>query len=44
MNPISYAIATASPSYLLLLGFVAGVLACNVVGVLVDAYMVRRHG
>lgn len=44
MSPLAYIIATASPSSLLIAGFVAGVLLSNVVGLLVDAIRVRRHG
>lgn len=44
-----YSIATASPHSLLLAGFVAGVIVCNVVGIVVDAvraalHEARKHG
>lgn len=44
MSVLSYTIATASPSSLLLVGIVAGVLLSNIVGLLVDAIRARRHG
>lgn len=48
MSALSYTMATASPHSLLLAGFVAGVIVCNVVGLLVDAVRAlcrdRAHG
>ena len=43
MSALAYAIATASPHSLLLAGFVAGVIVCNVVGIVVDAVRAARR-
>lgn len=44
MSALAYAIATASPHSLLLVGFAAGVIVCNVVGLLVDFIRASRRG
>lgn len=44
MSALAYAIATASPSTLLVVGFAAGTVATQAVGLLVDAIRARRHG